>query len=182
MTVGVQKQYSFDSVIVSALPAGLREEVQTNIYKEVFQKINFFSNKSEQFLNLVSSDLRMLFFFEGEILYEQNEIVDYIFFIFSGYVKLWVDLGEWITERSDVAEYIEKGVWFTRPKDVCFLKYVEKSHVADNDIFAELEGLNISKYGGHDSTAIVDGKQSSYFTFPKTKLMKIELLLPEDFK
>lgn len=124
----------------------------------------------------------MVFFFEGETLYEQNEIVDYLFFIYTGYVKLWVDLEEWIMERPDVADYVSKGARFTKPRDVCFIKYVEKSLVADNDIFAEFEGLTVSKRGGHDSTGIADGRSCSYFTFPKTKFKTIELNLPDQYK
>ena len=47
INITVQKQFSFDSVIVGALSGNLRGELQANIYKEVFQKIFYFRNKSD---------------------------------------------------------------------------------------------------------------------------------------
>jgi hypothetical protein len=52
----------------------------------------------------------------------------------------------------------------------CIVRYVERGHVGDNDVFAELRDMQLSLYGGHDCSAVVHGMYSSIFTFPKNKL------------
>ena len=123
----------------------------------------------------------MLFFSKDEAVFEQYETVDYIYFIFTGSVKLYVDIEEWVIDRPEIANLTEQGYKYEKPGIVCVIKYIERGHVGDNDVFAELEGKCISALCGYDSTAVVDDRYSTFFTYPKTKLQNIQLLFPKQY-
>lgn len=68
-------------MIIENLPSDLKENVLGRVYAQVFAKIRFFEDKDQKFNLEVAHHLSMLSFYKGEILYEQNEVVDYIYFI-----------------------------------------------------------------------------------------------------
>ena len=62
--------------------------------------IDFFKNKSRYFNATILYELQPINLMDGEILYQQNEIAESIFFILNGKFKLIVDLNEYIKNED----------------------------------------------------------------------------------
>lgn len=91
-----------DNVLLKNIDSELREEVQAKMFQGLFNKIKFFNNKAENFKFEFAKHLRQLPFFEGEIVYQQNQSIDYIYLIYSGQLTLYSDLNEFLSLNHQV--------------------------------------------------------------------------------
>ena len=124
--------------LLNQLPATLRFEVLQTSFGSIIQKIKFFQNKEAEFLWNFLPALKPMKVFSKDILYNQSDHPEEVFFISKGRVKLFVD--------------INLGKLDT-PINVPFNMYVQGSY------FGELEILDTAyKDSGRDGTAIVDSE------------------------
>lgn len=75
------------------------------------------------------------------MLYEQNELIDYMYFIYNGSVKLFVDLNEFIANRPELEQLYKMGFEYNPPNNKCFIKYLEGGQIGENDIVAEMMNI-----------------------------------------
>jgi CRP-like cAMP-binding protein len=105
--------------------------VVSHTHGEIIQKIKFFANKGADFMWGILPLLKPMKVHAKDVLYNQGDHAEEIFFIVKGRVKLYYDLNEGIGE----------------PNNVPFNLYVEGSYFGDADILVN-EGRD-----GRDGTA-----------------------------
>jgi len=138
-------------VILDELPTTLKGQVAQQVFSDLIESIKFFSDKPAAFLWEFMPKLKQMNFFSGEILFQQNDHADEIYFILKGKVKLMYDILE---GQADV------------PFNTPFNMYVEGSYFGDSDVLGDLENE------GRDGTAQVDA-ESNFFVITRTELMKV---------
>lgn len=72
------------------MPLKLREAVQQEFFGKVLKETNFVNCKfSENFLNKISQFMKEYICRPGEIIYNQNEIDNKVFFVIKGVIELF---------------------------------------------------------------------------------------------
>lgn len=66
---------------------------------DVLQKINFFVNKHHDFQTSIVYDLKPISLGKNELLYQQGDACDNIYFIHTGRVKLYIDVVDYIYDE-----------------------------------------------------------------------------------
>ena len=67
---------------MNEIPVKLRHLVVGKTHGPIIEKINFFENRSKDFISSIIYELKHMNMADKEILYQQNDIANQIFFIF----------------------------------------------------------------------------------------------------
>jgi len=86
--------------LLNELPANLRVEVLSHTHGEIIWNIKFFNGKGADFLWEILPLLRSMKVHAKDILYNQGDHAEEIFFISQGRVKLYVDLNQGIGDPN----------------------------------------------------------------------------------
>ena len=72
-------------MILNEVSYKLRNEVYTDFFGKILQKENFFKqNFSYEFLNELTTEMKEVIYGPGEVIYNQGEFDDRIFFVVKG--------------------------------------------------------------------------------------------------
>ena len=77
----------------------LRSQMIKKTHAAVFKNIRFFKDKSIKFNSMVVHELRPIFLQSQDLLYNQYDTCNSIYFIHEGRIRLFVDLKEYITDE-----------------------------------------------------------------------------------
>ena len=77
--------FSHDSLLKD-LPAALRTEISQYLHRDIVQKVIFFQDKDPGFIAFVLPNLRNLAFKCGEVIFQQGEHADEVYFLLEGRV------------------------------------------------------------------------------------------------
>ena len=125
-----------EATFLEELPSSLRAEILTQAHNKLFNKITLFRNKDASFgLNVISS-LRPLNIEAGDILYRQGDLVEEIYFILSGRVKL-------VTAEGYIFKIYVEGSYFGDTEILLGKTFRECNVIVDNKSNCEL--VSISK-------------------------------------
>ena len=69
-------------------------------HSEVFKKIRFFWGRDKDFTTSIVSELKPTNVGAGELIYQQGDPPEGIYFIHSGKIKLWIDANEFIQDEE----------------------------------------------------------------------------------
>lgn len=73
--------------LLKELPAALRTEIAQYMYKDIIEKVAFFQDKDPGFISFILPHLRSVCFKSGEVIFQQNEHADEVYFILTGRVS-----------------------------------------------------------------------------------------------
>ena len=90
------------------MPIHLRDQVVAKTHGEVFKKIQFFWNRSKEFNTSIVHELKPINIGANELLYQQGDPPEGIYFIHSGKMKLYVDLNEHIRDERLLKQIHDK--------------------------------------------------------------------------
>ena len=76
----------------------LRDQVVHITHVNVYA-IKFFHNRSEEFLSRIIYELKPISLGVNEVLYEQGDELDQIYFISHGKVKLYIDMLKYVQDN-----------------------------------------------------------------------------------
>lgn len=99
----LQKKYQESEKLLSDLPKDLREKVVARTHGDVLSKIKFFVNKHHDFQTSIVYDLKPISLGKNELLYQQGDACDNIYFIHTGRVKLFIDVVDYIYDERMLA-------------------------------------------------------------------------------
>lgn len=85
---------------MSELPTNLRDMLIQKTHGNVIESINFFKDKSQFFNGAILYELLPINLMSGELLYQQNDVAENIYFIMNGKFTLVVDLNEYIKNED----------------------------------------------------------------------------------
>ena len=88
------------SELSDILPYKLKLEIVKTTHKDVFNKLRFFQNRSDQFNSQIVTELKPLVRSQDDIIYMQNEEAEDIYFIVSGQVKHFIDMNMLIYDEE----------------------------------------------------------------------------------
>lgn len=116
-------------------------------------------------------ELKPLKLMQGDILYQERDLAEEIYFIKQGKVKLNIDIAVWFRdedahekeEEDDDEEEDEEN----RVKNIAFISYTEGSHFGDADIFGP------EKFHARDSTAI-SSDESHFFVLSNSSIQNLK--------
>ena len=169
----MQKNYQETEKFMNELPKNLRNLVIKKTHGPIIEKIKFFSNRNSDFNSAIIYELKHMNLGSGELIYQQNDMVDQIYFIYHGKFKLFVDLNTFIKNEKVFAEIQKRHKMmadhkvdmnskdeideenkqnnFIAPNFQPIIQYLEGSYFGDADYFAMHQLLDDR---GRDSTAI----------------------------
>lgn len=78
--------------LLKELPSNLRAEVIQHTHGEIIKKIKFFSDKPLDFIWAILPMLRSIKVHLKDVIYNQGDLAEEIFFISNGRVKLYIDI------------------------------------------------------------------------------------------
>jgi hypothetical protein len=78
------------------LPPSLRTDIIQQTHGQIINKIQFFKDKPHEFLIDLIPRLKLLNFYDNDILFSQGDQAEEIFFVFSGSILLYVDVIEFM--------------------------------------------------------------------------------------
>ena len=84
--------------MLSELPINLRDAVVKKTHGEVFKKIKYFQNSTKEFNAAIVHELKPVSLVEQELLYQQGDPCNEIYFIHTGKIRLVVDLNDFVRE------------------------------------------------------------------------------------
>lgn len=122
--------------LLNELPASLRAEVVMHTHGRIIKTIKFFDDKQSDpdFVWAILPQLKPMNVFNKDILYNQGDLPEEVFFILKGRVKLFYDI--------NFGNYPAKHIAFN-----C---YIEGSYFGDSDVIINEEKV------GRDSMAEAD--------------------------
>jgi CRP-like cAMP-binding protein len=117
---------------------------------------------------LIMPELKPLKLLKGDILYQERDHAEELYFIKQGKIKLHVDIKYFINERlEEESESENADDELNGPKNIAFIAYVEGSHFGDVDIFGK------DRFYTRDSTAIATC-ESHFFVLTKEAILNIK--------
>lgn len=123
--------------LLSEIPASLRAEVVSHTHGEIIRNIKFFNDKDPHFLFTILPALKPMKVYKKDVLYNQGDYAEEVFFILKGRVKMYYD----------VNSGLEGGLI----NNVPFNLYVESSYFGDSEIF-----ISQLERNARDSSAIAE--------------------------
>jgi CRP-like cAMP-binding protein len=94
--------------LLSELSVVLREQVIDKAHAEVYKKIDFFQHQSKEFNKAIVPELKPVSLGQNELLYQQGETAEELYFIHSGRVKLWIDANDSIKDEELLRKILDK--------------------------------------------------------------------------
>lgn len=144
--------------LINDLPQSLASAVLEITHGQIVARIHFLKNKPQDFLKLIMMQLKPLKLLKGDMLYQERDYANEIYFIQQGKFKLHVDIqcylnedkqkntqGEEEEEEEDEEDEEEAA---NKIKNIGFIAYIEGSHFGDVDICGKQASQT------RDSTAI----------------------------
>ena len=168
--------FALQDQLLNDLPQALRSQVIACTHGEIIEKIYFFQNKKPDFLMSIILDLRPLKVVQDDILYQQKDYAEEIYFLKSGKIKLHVDINDFFDDSETVTRHtsdflvkedtalLEFG-W--RVRNIPFIAYLEGSYFGDSDFLNDFNSENNLR----DGTAITE-KESNFFILSKESIQK----------
>ena len=96
----IQAKYQDSEKLLEELPIELRDKVIAKTHSEVFRKIKFFWGRSMEFNNAIVHELKPINIGQTELLYQQQDQAEGIYFIHSGKIKLWVNVMDFVKDEK----------------------------------------------------------------------------------
>lgn len=175
---------------MTEMPNNLRHMVIEKTHGPIIEKISFFKQKNDinkNFTTQIIYELKNMNLQNGELLYQQNDMPEQMYFLFQGRFKLLVDLNAFIKDEKIFVELQkreqlrkkmqkdkegadeEEGL-DVNPNFAAVIQYVEGSYFGDADYFAF--ATNLDKRG-RDTSAQAQG-ECSVFIMNKAEVLKIK--------
>jgi len=142
----MQQKYQDSEKLLSELPINLRDQVIAKTHGEVFKKIKFFWGRSKEFNNAIVHELKPINLGATELLYQQGDPPEGIYFIHAGKIKLWVDTNDFVKDEELLRAIHEKEMRrkqenngedaVQKPSLKAVIQYTEGGYFGDSDIFA----------------------------------------------
>jgi hypothetical protein len=104
----MQQKYQDSEKLLTELPINLRDQVIAKTHGEVFKKIKFFWGRSKEFNNAIVHELKPINLGATELLYQQGDPPEGIYFIHAGKIKLWVDTNDFVKDEELLRAIHEK--------------------------------------------------------------------------
>ena len=79
-------------MLLNELPLSLRSEVVKQTYRQILETIKFFDDKDPEFLWAILPTFKPMRVYSKDILYNEKDHADEIFFILKGRVKISFDI------------------------------------------------------------------------------------------
>ncbi|CAN8276058.1 unnamed protein product [Cochlearia groenlandica] len=93
ITSHVRLQYDSnytDTVMLQDIPASIRAKIAQLLYLPYIEKIPLFKGCSSEFINQIVTRLHEEYFLQGEVITEQGNVVDHIYFVCEGLLEALV--------------------------------------------------------------------------------------------
>lgn len=102
---------------------------------------------------------------KNELLYQQGETAEEIYFIHSGQIKLWIDANDSIHDeellrrilekqaKEQLSLDVDKELYEYKPSIKAIVQYTEGGYFGDTEIFAKVAGI-YPDHAGREASAI----------------------------
>ena len=138
--------------LLNDLPSTLRSQIISCTHGEIIERIDFFKNKETEFLFSVMPDMKPLNLKRGDVLYQQHDHAEELYFIKQGKIKLHIDINDYIVSNNSsifITTQQEENRTQRPQINIPFISYTEGSYFGDTDLFGRS-----NKQLERDSTAI----------------------------
>ena len=133
-------------------------------------------DKNQDFLFMLMPDLKPMKLLKGDILYQERDHAEELYFIKQGKIKLHIDINYFDAgEEDEDFEELENSDAELDKQNIPFIAYVEGSHFGDVDIFCK-EGSLI-----RDSTAITTN-ESHFFVLSRESIIQLRRMFKTEIQ
>ncbi|GAB2224818.1 hypothetical protein Drorol1_Dr00005595 [Drosera rotundifolia] len=82
-----------EAIVLQDIPISLRAKISESLYSSILENVHLFKGCSDEFINQIVIRVHEEFFLPGEVILEQGNIVDQLYFVCDGLLEM-VGIGE----------------------------------------------------------------------------------------
>lgn len=149
-------------LLFSELPQALQSDIMNQTYGKIISEIQFFKDKSKDFQMAIIPEMKGTHFFADDILFNQDDLAEELYFIFRGTVVCLIDISDFV----DMSLFISGEQCF----NISFISFDSGTYLGDNDAL-------LNRQGQRSHTSVCETNCNIYY-LKKTKLEVILSLFP----